>query len=52
MGKFFKKKPVLVYLVCVFIKTYGFSLNWTENTKQHFEDGFFYRSTVILQMEN
>ncbi|MEN3013374.1 MAG: DUF2341 domain-containing protein [Endomicrobiia bacterium] len=46
MGKFFKKKPVLVYLVCVFIKTYGFSLNWTENTKQHFEDGFFYRSTV------
>ncbi len=23
-----------------------FSLNWTENTKQSFEDGYFYRSTV------
>ncbi|MCS7150882.1 MAG: DUF2341 domain-containing protein [Endomicrobia bacterium] len=30
---------------CIFISSL-FSFNWTENTKEHFEDGYFYRSTV------
>ncbi|MEO0225272.1 MAG: DUF2341 domain-containing protein, partial [candidate division WOR-3 bacterium] len=44
MRKFLKFAAILI--VFIFVSINCFSLNWTENAKQHFEDGYFYRSTV------
>lgn len=43
------RKPlrfVVILVIFIALTINCFSLNWTENTKQHFEDGYFYRSTV------